>query len=58
MAKLLIDAGADVNDFGWEAHDIEPVSALHVAAWAGWPEMTKFLIERGINLEAEAGPEV
>jgi hypothetical protein len=56
-ARVLCDAGANVNQFGFEKHDIEPSSALHVAAQAGWPEMTSFLIGKGIDLNAKAGPE-
>ena len=46
--KVLIDAGADVNEGGgWS--NAEPLEA---AAWAGYPDAVKLLIEHGADVNA------
>lgn len=45
-AKLLIDAGADVND-----EDITKQTALHIAAENGFIDIAKLLIEKGAKLD-------
>ena len=49
-ARLLVDAGADVNLPKWDSQQ----TALHMAAWRGRVDAVEFLIEVGADVEARA----
>lgn len=55
----LLDAGIDVNEPFVEGEgyfDIAPAStALHVAAWRGWPPVVRLLIARGADVHRRDG---
>ncbi|MGI9541955.1 MAG: ankyrin repeat domain-containing protein [Cyclobacteriaceae bacterium] len=47
-ATLLLDKGAEINTpRQWGGYEV--VTPLHLAAWAGWKEITQLLLDRGAD---------